>query len=252
MRKLHRKTRGWPAGLKLLLQANQPDSLAVARGRAASDSALFDYLAAEVFDRQPESIRRFLLEVAHLPRMTPAMAGALGDTSDAARILEAMHGDNVFTSMHGVGSEACYEFHPLLRQFLLLRARSDLPGEERERIMRRAAALLAQGGDVEAAAQVLIAGGHWDDLQCLIIEHAASLVDRGWQRTLAAWLDALPADRVRSNPWLCYWQAAVRGPFDLPAGQRWLESTYALFREHGISSGSYLAWSAIVDLICLE
>jgi len=252
MRRMHRLTGGWPAGLKLLGHIDDPDSLAVPNGAVASHTVVFDYLAAEVFNRQPEDVRRCLLKVAHLPRMTPAMAASLGGCGEAVDILETMHADGIFTSQHGVGDELHYEFHPLLRQFLLLRAKVDLPADEGPRIERQAAALLADSGDVDAAARLLIRGRHWDELQRLIVEQAASLLGRGWQRTLAAWVDALPADRVASDPWLAYWRGATLVPFNPPAAQPWFESAYRLFRQRRISDGSFLAWTAIVDLICLE
>ncbi|MBK7677470.1 MAG: hypothetical protein IPJ27_23485 [Candidatus Accumulibacter sp.] len=252
MRRLHEVTGGWAAGLKLLLQLENPDSPAAASGQLASETALLDYLAGEVFDRRSEATRSFLLRVAHLPYMTPTTARLLGNSADAARILEGMHGDNIFTSVHEVGGEIHYEFHPLLRRFLLVRAGSELPAAERDRITRQAAALLAESGDVEAAAQVLIAGCHWDELQRLLVEHAASLLDRGWYKTLSTWLDALPEDRVTGDPWLCYWQGAALTPLDTHLVQEWLQSAYCLFRERRISDGSFLAWSAIVDRICLQ
>jgi LuxR family maltose regulon positive regulatory protein len=252
MRELHQATGGWAAGLQLLLHHADPDSTAAVSGHVASDTALCDYLAAEVFDRQPEAIRSFLLKVAHLPRMTPATASALGGSAGAARILASMQRDNVFTAVHEVDGELHYEFHPLLRQFLLWRARVDLPAAERARVMRLAASLLAQAGEVDAAAQVLIAGGQWDDLQRLIVEHAARLLERGWHQTLAAWLDALPEDRLENDPWFGYWRGATLLPRDTPAALVRLHSAYRRFRERRISDGSFLAWSAIVDQICLE
>lgn len=252
MRKMHRLTGGWPAGLKLLAHIDDPDSLAMPNGAVANHSAVFDYLAAEVFDRQSEGVRQCLLRLAHLPRMTPAMAASLDGSGEAIGILEAMHADAIFTSQHGVGDELHYEFHPLLRQFLLLRAKAALPAEEGARIERQAAALLAESGDVDAAARMLIGGRHWDELQCLIVGQAARLLGRGWHRTLSSWLDALPADRVASDPWLAYWRGAALAPFDPPAAQPWIECAYCLFRERRLSDGSFLAWTAIVDLVCLE
>jgi LuxR family maltose regulon positive regulatory protein len=252
MRKLHQVTGGWAAGLKLLLHLESADLRALVNGQVASDTALLDYLSSEVFDRQSEAIRAFLLKVAHLPHMTPTTAADLGATADAARILEGMHSDNLFVSMHDAGGNMHYEFHPLLRRFLLLRARSDLSGDERDRITRHAAALLAEAGDLDAAAQVLRSGCHWPDLQRLVIDHAAYLLDRGWHRTLSSWLDALPEERVTSDPWLCYWQGAALVPQNTNAARECLRRAYALFREHQIGDGSFLAWSAVVDLICLE
>jgi DNA-binding SARP family transcriptional activator len=252
MRRLHEVTGGWPVGLKLLLQLDNPDSLDGAKGRVASGSALFDYLAREVFDHQAESVRQLLLKLAHLPRMTPAMACRLGGSPEAAETLAAMHADNSFTTAHGVDDDFHYEFHPLLREFLLLRAQSALPVSERDHVLRHAAALLAESGDVDAAAQVLISGRQWDELQRLLREHAPELVDRGWHRTLSAWLDALPGGTVAGDPWLSYWQGEALLPFDPPTGQQCLYRAYQLFRERHIGSACFLAWSANVDLICLE
>jgi ATP/maltotriose-dependent transcriptional regulator MalT len=128
MRELHQVTGGWAAGLKLLLRLDNPDSPAAASGRVASDSGLFDYLAAEVFDRQSEDIRSFLLKVAHLPRMTPTTAwhprrqrrGRADSRSDAR--------DNLFTSLHDEGERCITSFIPCCASSCSLRARSELPG----------------------------------------------------------------------------------------------------------------------------
>jgi len=252
MRHLHQVTGGWPAGLKLLLQLDNPESFPAGKRRLASGSGLFDYLAKEVFDCQSEEVRGFLLKLAHLPRITPAMACALADNPAALEMLATMHAENIFTSAHEVDGELQYEFHPLLREFLLLRAESDLPGKERDGVVCQAAELLAKSGDVDTAAQVLMAGRRWDELQHLIVENASNLLDRGWHRTVSAWLDALPDETVADDPWLSYWQGAAVLPFDPPAGQQRFARAYQLFRERGSGRGCLLAWSANVDLICLE
>ncbi len=252
MRQAHRLTCGWPAGLKLLSQVEDLALLDVPDAVRASHSALFQYLAAEIFDRQSPDVRGFLLRIAYLPRMAPAMAEQLAGSSDAARILATMHNDNLFTTLHAVGGETQYEFHPLLRQFLLVRARVDLPPDERQRIALLAASLLAAHGELDAAASTLIGGAHWPELESLIVEQAQSLINRGWQRTLSAWLDAFPAGHLASNPWLQYWRGSAWLPFDPPAAQTCFEEAYRLFRACRSRDGAFLAWSAVVDLICLE
>ncbi len=252
MRTLHQITSGWPAGLKMLLQLAHPDEVAGSKGRIGAVTGVFEYLAAEFFDRLPLAARSVLLRVALLPRVTPAMAAVLAGSAEAALLLEAMHRDGSFTSAHGVGVDVYYEFHPLLREFLVLRSRSDLSCEEYDGIARKAAALLAQLGDVEAAAQVLMRACQWDSLHRLVLEHAAGLLVRGRHRALSAVLGVLPEGRLNKDPWLCYWHGAALLPFDPPAGQRYFLRAYRLFRELQISSAAFLTWSAIVDLICLE
>ncbi|QKS29604.1 MAG: hypothetical protein HT579_12220 [Candidatus Accumulibacter similis] len=252
MRQAHRLTCGWPAGLKLLSQVEDLALLDVPDTVRASHSALFQYLATEIFDRQSPNVRGFLLRVAYLPRMAPAMADQLAGSSDASRILATMHSDNLLTTLHAVGGEMQYEFHPLLRQFLLVRARIDLPPDERRRIELLAASVLAAQGELDAAASTLIGGAHWPELESLIVGQAQPLIKRGWQRTLSAWLDALPAGHLASNPWLQYWRGSAWLPFDPPAAQTCFEDAYRLFRACRSRDGSCLAWSAVVDLICLE
>jgi LuxR family maltose regulon positive regulatory protein len=252
MRALHQFTGGWPVGLKLLQHLEDPDALVVGGGRLAVGTAVLDYMAAEVFDQQPENVRHLLLKLAFLPRMTPAMAAALSGDPAAAAILEDMHGDGNFTVAHGVGANCHYEFHPLLREFLLLRAGTDFTAEQRHALAHEAATLLEEGGDIDAAAQVLVSASAWDGLQRLLLVHAKSLLDRGCHQTLAAWLAAFPETRLANDPWLSYWHGAALQPFDPPAAETRFLGAYQLFRELQISGGAVLTWSAIVDLICLE
>ena len=252
MRQAHRLTCGWPAGLKLLSQVEDLALLNVPDAVRDGGSALFQYLATEIFDRQLPNVRCFLLRVSYLPRMAPAIADQLAGSGDASRILATMYSDNLFTTLHAVGGEMQYKFHPLLRQFLLGRARIDLPPEDRRQVELLAASVLAERGELDAAASTLIGGAHWHELESLIADHALPLISRGCQRTLAAWLDALPGSHVASKPWLLYWRGSAWLPFDPPAAQACFENAYQLFREHGSREGAFLTWSAVVDLICLE
>lgn len=252
MRTLHQLSRGWPAGLKLLLQLSDADLSSLERGDLADQTALFDYLAGEIFERQTPHIRHLLLQLAHLPRMGVAMAQALCATPEAEQVLAAMAQDGLLTSVHGSGAETQYEFHPLLRRFLVQKARSELAVAPLGRLRRRAAHLLANGGDLNAAAQLLISGMHWNALQRLVLGHAATLVGRGWQRTLAGWLSALPQARRAEDPWLCYWWGESQLHFDPPTAQASFERAYRLFRTQHSATGAWRAWCSSVDLICLE
>lgn len=252
MQALHQITAGWPAALRLLLQLETPDALPRQPRRPTDQAQLFDYLASEVFARQPADARRLLLALAHLPRMRVAMLPALCDHPAALPLLEALHQDGNLTSRHDSGDETYYQFHPLLRQFLLHRAEVELTAAELAALRRRAAALLAAADDPDAAAQLLIAGQHWDELQALVLDRAAALVGRGRQRTLADWLQALPPARRDNDPWLGYWQGEAELHFAPPQAQASFERAYRLFHERRLADGAFRAWSACVDLICLE
>jgi len=252
MRSLHRLSGGWPAALKLMQEQQKRATPAAVSGRVSIDDAICDYLAAEVFNDHTAATRSFLLKVAHVPLMTVPVAEELGDRLDAAQILQTMHVGNVFSSVHSAAGERQYEFHPLFREFLLLRGRVDLSAKLRDRIARKAAVLLEQRGDLDAAAQVLIRGNYWDELQGLAIQQAPSLIARGLHQSLSAWLENIPDDRLASDPWLCYWYGVALLPFAAAAAAKWLQRAYERFREQQIDDGAFLAWSAIVDSICFE
>ncbi|QKS29449.1 MAG: hypothetical protein HT579_11350 [Candidatus Accumulibacter similis] len=252
MSRLHQLSRGWPAGLKLLLQLPQAQASELDAGTTANQEALFTYLAGEIFEQQPAAVRHILLELAHLPRMSARMAEELCGSAQAAEILAAMHHDSVLTTLHGTAERVQYEFHPLLREFLRRRALAQLAGDEQARLRRRAAALLVGSGDLESAARLLVDDQHWDELRELVGNAAASLLRMGAHRTLADWLQALPRGLRDDHPWLCYWYGEAELHFDPPLAQERFAQAYRLFREQGDGDGAYLAWSASVDLICLE
>lgn len=216
MRTLHHLSGGWAVGLKLMQEQQEREVPCGVGGQVASNTAVCDYLAAEVFEDQAATTRRFLLKVAHVPRMTVHVAEELGDRRDAAQLLQALHMSNAFVSVHTVGSELQYEFHPLFREFLLWRAGVDLPAKVRDSVARAAAVLLEQRGDPDAAAQVLIRGKYWEELQSLAIQQAPKLIHHGLNRTLSVWLEAIPEDRLRRDPWLCYWYGTALLPFAAP------------------------------------
>ena len=250
--RLHRLTRGWAAGLKLLLQSPAPAGLASAQADGAADRGLFEYLAAEVFDRQPAPVRDLLLKLAGLPYMSRGVAEQLTGHAQVGEVLDAMQRNNNFTFLHGTGANAYYEFHPLLQEFLRERARASLAPEVRADLAIRAAAILEADGQPAAAAPLLIEQQQWGPLRRLVLTHAQALLARGWHRTLGTWLEALPSADVAADPWACFWRGASLAPFDLPAARGWFGDAYALFCSGTQQHGAFLAWSAVVEAIAME
>ncbi|HAY26757.1 MAG TPA: hypothetical protein DCY47_04490, partial [Candidatus Accumulibacter sp.] len=94
MGRLHQLSRGWPAGLKLLLQLLPAQASQLDADATANQEALFAYLAGEIFEQQAAAVQHLLLELAHLPRMSARMAEELCDSAQAAEVLATMHRDS--------------------------------------------------------------------------------------------------------------------------------------------------------------
>jgi ATP/maltotriose-dependent transcriptional regulator MalT/DNA-binding SARP family transcriptional activator len=211
---LHELSRGWAAGMVMMLRAAQ-------RGTDLEDvrqeppRQLFDYFASQVWSRIPAATQSFLYRTAFLPHMTAAVAQALTGDARAARILADLHAENFFTDRRP-GRESVYEYHPLFREFLVVRAAEALGAEALAVLERQAAALLEQGGEVAGAAELLVDARDWSALRGLIERHAERMVDQARFHTLRTWLDALPAGELAAAPWLLLWlglcQAVARDP----------------------------------------
>lgn len=235
---------GWAALQVLLMRlpATRFHSEAV-----KNDGLLFDYIGAEIFEGLDPELRRFLVKVAIPPFLTPALAERLGGRADAEAILSRMARQNFLTTRHGEVGGARYQFHPLLRAFLLGRLPRHVPPHELQDLRRLAAWQLEEGGDTEAAAELLGDAADWATLASLLCRYAAEWLAEGRMATLRLWLDRLPEEVCTNEPWLLYWHGSLLRMTDPRQGRARLEPAWQQFRARGNAAGAYLTWAAIVE-----
>jgi ATP/maltotriose-dependent transcriptional regulator MalT/DNA-binding SARP family transcriptional activator len=236
---LHELTRGWAAGMVMMLRAAQR-GMDLKHVRQEPPRQLFAYLASQVWSRIPAATQSFLYRTAFLPHMTAAIAEALTGEARAARILADLHADNFFTDRRP-GRENVYEYHPLFREFLVVRAAEALGAEALAALQRKAAALLEESGQVAAAADMLIGASDWSGLAAFVERHAERLVDQARFQTLRKWLDALPAGAVADVPWLLLWLGLCKAVARDATFRASLERSCELFDAAGDLVGSCAA-----------
>jgi LuxR family transcriptional regulator, maltose regulon positive regulatory protein len=113
---------GWPAVLSLVAALER-----AAPRRTSMPEALHRYLAEELFQSAPESLRESLLTLALLPRLTPEfLASEFGE--QRSQIVDQAHRFGFIT-----GDDQT-ELHPLLREFLLSKLLESPSAEQRVRI----------------------------------------------------------------------------------------------------------------------
>lgn len=185
------ETEGWPIALQML-----SDGLGPAHAGALEDllqrlpgpaELLFDYLAEEVFLRQPPEIRRFLGESAVLRRLDPDACDYALEVSDSAELLRSLEQRSLFVTFDGV-----YRYHNLFRDFL--RRRSGVPADRAIQVHRRAAEHYRARQAHEEAVYHLIAAGDAENAASLLTHIARPMAESGRHRALGAWLDQLPPD----------------------------------------------------------
>ncbi|MEW6684201.1 MAG: BTAD domain-containing putative transcriptional regulator [Nitrospirota bacterium] len=249
MQCIQAKTDGWAAGVVLMLQHIKVASDAQSPAQNMSAS-VFDYFAGEVFAKLSRSVQEMLLRTAFLPSMTLGIAERLTGAREVGKNLADFSRSNYFVEERP-GTDRIYRYHDLFREFLLSQARERFSAVELSRIRQRAATLLEESGRLEEAVDLYAGAGDWAAVQRIIVTQAPVLVEQGRSRTLQEWIDRLPKDLVGAEPWLLYWLGVCQFSYGVREGLRSFERAFELFQAADDSAGTWLAWSAAVDMIGL-
>jgi ATP/maltotriose-dependent transcriptional regulator MalT/DNA-binding SARP family transcriptional activator len=249
---LYNRTQGWAAGLILMLeQAPLYDPLA-APSDLSNAGLVFDYLAGELFQKTDARTRELLLATAYLPQMTAAMAQRISGCDNAEALLAELYRDNNFVTLKQAQPRPVYQYHPLLREFLLTRVNETFDQEKRARLTRHSAELLVAEGQLAEAVALLREIGDWTAVVSIIEAHAAATLDRGMGETLAQWVDSLPKEMQQQHPWTLYWLAVSRVSISPRESRLLYEQAYELFRARSDLKGTLLAGSGATDAILYE
>jgi LuxR family transcriptional regulator, maltose regulon positive regulatory protein len=193
LRSLLEHTEGWAAGLRLCASALQgraePDQ--VVATISGGDRTIAEYFVGEVLRLQAPEVRSFLLETSVLDTFTPELAEAVTGRPDARRMLAMLTRTNAF--VHSPAGTGRYRYHRLFGELLL----AQLTCEEPDRLPQlhlRAAAWLAERGEVVEAASHAARSGWWTETAALIVADCAvgNLVIDGTRGRLGAILRELP------------------------------------------------------------
>lgn len=233
---------GWPAGLVLMAS----EAKRMPGGDGLSREVLFDFFACEVLQDAKPEVRELLLAASAFPSFTAGLARELTGLPSAEASLRMLARSGHFTVAHG-HPHPDYAFHPLFLEFLRRQAATTLQPEAWRTLRVRAAELLAREGRLLEAYEGYREAGACEDQAHLIRTQAPSMLERGQHRTLRAWLEALPAGVVDSDPWLRLWLGTCLMPQDPPASHRYLEDAFHVFEQAGDVLGQMMAWCAVVD-----
>ncbi len=239
---------GWVAGFALMLQEMKSRRQKRAYHSHILTKSIHDYFAAEVFARENEDTRRFLMETAQMQNMTVQMAEELTGNRRAQQVLMDLCHKQQFTECREQ-SDPVYQYHPLFRKFLLQQADTLLHPDALAILQRRAAALLENCGQIESAALQFIRAQDWDALTQLVSRHANGMLQQGRVQTIESWLHTLPDAFRKKSPWALYWLGMCQLSHAEPASRAHFEQAYAAFTRDDNSEGRLLAWSGVIDAL---
>ncbi|HEX6270117.1 MAG TPA: LuxR C-terminal-related transcriptional regulator [Anaerolineales bacterium] len=229
---LEDRTEGWIAGLQLaaLSMQGRQDIPGFIRVFAGDNRYILDYLVEEVLQRQPESIRNFLLQTSILDRLNGPLCDAVnGELGGKARLETLQRGNLFLIPLDDKGH--WYRYHHLFADVLRMHLMTEQP-DQVPALHRRASEWHEQNG---SAADAIRHALDADDF-----ERAADLIERAvpatrqsrQEATMLGWLQALPDELFHRRPVLSVYYAGallLNGKLEgvesrLRDAERWLDT----------------------------
>jgi ATP/maltotriose-dependent transcriptional regulator MalT len=194
------RTEGWIAALQLaaLSLDGRRDPSAFVSGFAGDDRYVIDYLAEEVLDRQPDSVRRFLLDTSVLERLTGSLCEAVTEQPDGKAMLDELDRQNLFLVPLD-DQRRWYRYHHLFGDVLRAHLVNERPDDVAE-LHRRASRWYDDAGEPVLAVRHSLAGGEADRAAELVELAIPELRRNRRESVIRAWIDDLPSDIVRNRP----------------------------------------------------
>jgi LuxR family transcriptional regulator, maltose regulon positive regulatory protein len=214
VRLLHERTEGWVIGLQLVgsaLRGRTRDQVEQFIQEFVGSVDLGDrYLWEEVFDRQPEDVRSFLLHTSVLDRFNADLCDAVTQAGNGDEMIRRCERDNLFI-LPLVGHGAWHRFHHLFADALREQmGRTATEGEIGD-LHRRAAQWLEADGLFEDAIRHATAGRDWPHAVAMLEVVCAELFEHDHISTLRTCLQGIPPDILATSPQLAFWLAWSHG-----------------------------------------
>jgi len=201
---LHDRMEGWIAGLQLasLSLRGRDDVAQWAESLGSGSHYVLDYLMEEVFSRQGDAVRDFLLRTAVLDRLSADLCDAVTGRDDGLVMLERLHDSNLFIMPLDAAGH-WHRYHHLFGDLMRHRAEID-PAIDVSVLHRRASDWFAEHAfDVEAVRHA-IAAGDWGRVGDLMIDRVSdTLLKAGRTATMRGLMEAIPHEVVWTSPPLC-------------------------------------------------
>ena len=219
------ETRGWITGI--LLSGNLIDGGITAVVQSPRPM-VYEYLAAVVLNRQPDPLRRFMLDSSVLPVMSAAACDSVLRRTDSSRFLTRLVREGLFVAATDE-SPRTYEYHPQFRQFLL----QSLKGADQKRMRTltlRAASHLAANGSVEDAVDLYLDAGAATKAAALADRHAREMFGAGRIQTLESWARRLEGTKTPAPEVFLYLAMAYGDQGDIDAEEAALDNALIMIK----------------------
>ncbi|NOY66732.1 MAG: hypothetical protein GXP13_04900 [Gammaproteobacteria bacterium] len=243
---LYSQTQGWAAGLVLMLEQTDGVNIPETFGKHENQGLIFDYFAGEIFQRESQQTREFLLKTGLLPFFTIDIAEKLTQNPASIDVLQNLTHRNYFTYRSSSAPDA-YEYHPLFRDFLLSRIETYFNAKELREAQIFAGNLLQENGYFTEAAVLYCQAKQWDKMNALVKRQGPVLMQKGRHHLLFNWLQSFPLEYLEKEPWMEYWLGMSLQPVNTRDSRNHFVRVYEKFTQDQDLPGQLSSWSGIIE-----
>ncbi|NIW45813.1 MAG: LuxR family transcriptional regulator, partial [Gammaproteobacteria bacterium] len=200
---LETRTEGWIAGLQLaaISMRGRQDHAGFIKSFTGGHRLVLDFLIEEVLGQQPENIQNFLLQTSVLDRMTGSLCDALTGQENGQETLEMLDHANLFVFPMDE-ERRWYRYHHLFADLLRQRLHQIQPEYFPILQIKAGEWFKNQGFNREAIKHLLI-GKEYQSAAELIRSVAIEIIQQGEHTTVGGWINSLPGEFVKAQPYLC-------------------------------------------------
>jgi LuxR family maltose regulon positive regulatory protein len=212
------RTHGWITALQLVRQAAEqeiyqgtdkpkPDLGGILH---RSEKDIFDYFAEEVFGGESEEIKDLLMHLSLLDSLPLDVCSRLFPEMHCAAVLPGLLNKNVFLTVAGESKETeVYRLHPLFRDFLQRRLRSEIGRARLEKERLRLADFFFGEKLWEKALPFLLETENFDRAAQVISENGAEWIAGGAITTLENFIAVIPQKELEKYPYSLLHRAEI-------------------------------------------
>src|SRR6266480_3860103 len=230
---LEDQTEGWIAGLQLaaLSMQGHQDVPGFIQAFAGDHRYIVDYLVEEVLQRQPASVRSFLLQTSILDRLNGSLCDAVTGQEEGNARLEALERGNFFVVPLD-DKRHWYRYHHLFAEVLSAQLLAEQPHQVAT-LHRRASEWYEQHGSTADAIRHALAAEDFERAADLVELAVPAMRQSRQEATVLGWLKALPDELLHARPVLSVgyaWALLLSGELEgvearLLDAERWLDTT---------------------------
>ncbi|MCA1623508.1 MAG: tetratricopeptide repeat protein [Acidobacteria bacterium] len=253
-----KRTHGWITALQLVRQVAEQEifshaempKLNLQAMLQQSEKDIFDYFAEEVFYRETEETQNLLLHISLLDSMPLDVCSRLFPGMRCSAVLPELVQKNVFLTVAGDGKFVEeYRLHPLFRDFLQRRLRSEIGRAEIANQRNRIADFFLADNHWEKAIPFLLGAENYERAAEIIAEKGGEWLASGAITTLAMFTEKIPLTCMEKFPRALLHKAEIaRLQGETDKSVNLLQRTLKFLHKNGDKTGEAEALHSLASL----